>query len=229
MKVSIIIPVYNEERTVGRLLSAVKAASLKGLNIKKEIVVVDDGSTDRSGKILAKVGGIKLLEHKTNRGKGAAVRTGISNSGGGIIIIQDADLEYNPEEIPAVIGPIVNGNAKVVYGSRFRGEIRGHKIITHYLGNFLLSAITSLLYGSRITDMETGYKAFAREVVEDMQLEAEGFDIEPEITAKILKRGYKIKEVPITFSARGFDEGKKITWRDGFKALGTLIRYWWSG
>ena len=224
-KLSIIIPVFNEEKTVAELIAKVKGINFGGLGLKSEIIVVDDGSTDKSREILSEITGIKLLFHRKNMGKGAAVRTGIENSTGSIIIIQDADLEYDPVQIPEVIKPILEGQADVVYGSRFIGNIKGAKIALHETGNKILSMITTLLYFSRVTDMETCYKAFRREVLDGIKLRSNGFDFEPEITAKILKKGAGISEVPITSFARTFSEGKKITVKDGFKALKALIYY----
>lgn len=223
-KLSIIIPVYNEAKTIAEVVGAVKAVDLKRFGIVKEIIVVDDGSTDGTAKVLSRISGIKALKHKANAGKGAAVRTGIANSNGEIIIIQDADLEYDPKQIPKIIGPIMRGE-KVVYGSRRLGVLRGKGILLHDWGNWVLSAATSLLFGMKITDMETGYKAFRREVVEGMRLESKRFEIEPEITAKIIRRGYSITEVPIEFAPRSFGEGKKITVIDGFRALWALLKY----
>ncbi|MFH1225443.1 MAG: glycosyltransferase family 2 protein [Candidatus Diapherotrites archaeon] len=226
MKASIIIPSYNEGGTIGETIGAVKRVSLAGLGLEKEIIVVDDGSTDNSAETLGKIKGIKLVKHEKNRGKGAAIRTGIANSKGEIIIIQDADLEYDPKFIPKLLEPIVKGRANVVYGSRALGKVRGKEIALHRMGNQLLSAVTAIIYGTRITDMETGYKAFRREVLAGMRLRSNAFDFEPEITAKILKKGEKIIEVPIDFRPRGFAEGKKIRWwKDGFCALWALLKY----
>jgi len=226
-KLSIIMPVYNEQKTLDSMLRKVYAVRISGLS--KEIIAVNDGSIDGSARILKswKKKGIKVIHHKKNEGKGAAVRTGILKSTGNIIIIQDADLEYDPKEYRKILSPILKNNANVVYGSRLKAIQRNLKdmYLTHYLGNRALSLMTSVLYGSRITDMETGYKAMRKEVIEGMVLNSRRFDIEPEITAKILKRGYKIVEVSIAFRGRMFDEGKKITWRDGIAALWTLLRY----
>ena len=226
-KLSIIMPVYNEQKTLDSMLRKVYAVRISGLS--KEIIAVNDGSIDGSARILKswKKKGIKVIHHKKNEGKGAAVRTGILKSTGNIIIIQDADLEYDPKEYRKILSPILKNNANVVYGSRLKAIQRNLKdmYLTHYLGNRALSLMTSVLYGSRITDMETGYKAMRKEVLEGMVLNSRRFDIEPEITAKILKRGYKIVEVSIAFRGRMFDEGKKITWRDGIAALWTLLRY----
>ncbi len=226
-KLSIIIPAFNEEKSLDAVLRKVMAAEVKG--VKKEVIAVNDGSRDRTRDILNawKKKGIKVFHHPRNIGKGAAVRTGISHATGTLIIIQDADMEYDPKEYPKILAPLLEKKSKVVYGSRIE-TIRNNlkdMYLMHYLGNRLLSLATSIFYGACITDMETGYKAFRKEVVQGMALHARGFDIEPEITAKILKRGYRILEVPIGFKARTFDEGKKITWRDGITALWTLLKY----
>jgi len=220
MKLSIIIPVYNEVKTVEEVIEKVKK-----LKIDKEIVVVDDGSIDGSRELLKEIKGIKLILHERNIGKGGAVRTGLDNIDGDVVVIQDADLEYDPEDFLEMMNEIEKGE-KVVYGSRFLGK-KFKKVILylHYKGNQFLSLLTSLLYFRKITDMETCYKMFRKEVMEGVKLRARGFDLEPEITAKILKRGYKIKEVPISYNARGFKEGKKITWKDGIKAGWYLLRY----
>lgn len=227
MKLSIIIPAFNEENTISKVIGKVKNAGLK--NIKKEIIVVDDFSTDSTRKILSglKGKGIKVFFHKKNLGKGAAIRTGLAHASGGIILIQDADLEYDPKEYPKLLQPILNGNAKVVYGSRLEAIRKNLKNMykLHYFGNVFLTAMANIMYGAKITDMETGYKVFMREVLEKINLKARKFDFEPEITAKILKKGYKIKEIPISFVGRKFKEGKKITWVDGISAMYYLLKY----
>jgi len=230
MILSIIIPVYNEEKTIKEIVSKVKKVKLP-VDINREIIVVDDFSGDRSYKILKNIDGICLIRHKKNLGKGAAIRSSVEKSIGDIIIIQDADLEYDPFDYPELIDPILSGKAKVVYGTRLRNypmRVFGRKhtpFVTHYLGNIFLSFTTRLLYGSTITDMETCYKVFRKEVIENIKIKSNRFEFEPEITAKILKAGYKIYEVPIKVKPRGYDEGKKITWRDGFLAIWTLIKY----
>ena len=226
-KLSIIIPVYNEEKTISEIINKVKKAKLG--NIIKEIIVIDDSSTDNTKKILSKIKDkkIKIFFHQKNQGKGCAIRTGLNHATGDIILIQDADLEYDPKEYQKLLAPILENKTKVVYGSRLeriRKDLKNmYKL--HYIGNIFLTITTNLLYGAKITDMETGYKVFRKEVIDNIRLKAKRFDFEPEITAKMLKRGYKIKEVPIDFLARKFDEGKKITWRDGLKALYYLIKY----
>jgi glycosyltransferase involved in cell wall biosynthesis len=230
MKLSIIIPVYNEEGTIKEIISRVKKVKISK-DITKEIIVIDDKSTDSSLKILKKIKDIKLLNHKKNQGKGATIRSGLKHSTGEVIIIQDADLEYNPEDYSRLISPIITNKADVVYGSRLKNypiKIFGKKhtpFLTHYLGNKFLSFVTRLLYGSNITDMETCYKIFKKEVIKNIKLEFDRFEFEPEITAKILKAGYKIHEVSIKVTPRGYDEGKKITWKDGFMAIWTLVKY----
>lgn len=230
MKLSIIVPVYNEEKTVSEILRQVKKVKLPK-DLKREIIVVDDGSQDKTPTILNKISGIKVIKHKTNKGKGAAVRAGIKKVKGQIILIQDADLEYNPNDYPCLLEPILSGKTKVVYGTRLKNyplRLFGRRktpLFTHYLGNKLLTFITNLLYGDGLTDMETCYKVFKKEVLKSIKLKANRFDFEPEITAKALKAGYKIHEIPIKVKPRGYDEGKKITWRDGFVAVWTLLRY----
>lgn len=230
MKLSIIIPAYNEENTIREIISRVKKAELpKG--IKKEIIVVDDASIDRTAEMLIKISGIKVFTHKVNRGKGAAVRTGIVNSSGGILIIQDADLEYNPKYFSKLLNPILREDKKVVYGTRLKNypvRLTGKRktpLLTHFLGNKLLSLVTSILYGVPVSDMETGYKVFLRSTLKGIKLNSKRFDFEPEITAKLLKKGIRIHEVAITVNPRGYDEGKKITWKDGLFAVWTLIKY----
>lgn len=226
-KLSVIVPVYNEEKTIKTVIEKVKKARLK--NISKEIIVIDDCSKDSTGKILKGINdtSLKIFFHNKNKGKGAAIRTGLKNSTGGIILIQDADLEYSPSEYGKLLKPIIEGNAKVVYGSRLEAIRKNKKNMykLHYFGNLFLTLLTNLLYGTRITDMETGYKVFRREVIKGINLKAKRFDFEPEVTAKILKKGYKIHEVPVNFVGRKFDEGKKITWRDGVKAVYYLLKY----
>lgn len=230
MKLSIIIPVYDEEATISEIISRVKKVKLpKG--ISKEVVVVDDGSKDASAKILKRIKGIKFFAHKVNQGKGAAVRTGLTHVSGDIVLVQDADLEYNPNDYPRLLKPILEKKAEVVYGTRLKNypiKVLGTNhtpFITHYLGNKLLTLVTNFLYGGGLTDMETCYKVFTRQVAKSLRLKSNRFEFEPEITAKILKRGYKIFEVPIKVKPRGYDEGKKITWKDGFIAIWSLVKY----
>lgn len=225
MILSVIIPAYNEEKTIGEIIKRVKKVDLKRYGIsKKEIIVVDDGSIDRTVDKIKNERDIKIFRHRENLGKGAAVRTGIRKSKGDIIIIQDADLEYDPMEYPSLLKPILKGEADVVYGSRILGL---HKDMykVHKFGNMLLTVVTNLFFGTKLTDMETCYKVFRRDVLKGIKLRARRFDFEPEITAKILKKGYKIREVPVSFNPRSFGEGKKITWVDGLKALYYTIKY----
>jgi len=229
VKLSIIMPVYNERETLREILSQVRAVDLAGID--KEIVAVDDGSTDGSRDILAEeaaAGDLKALYHDVNRGKGAAVRTGIEHASGDIILIQDADLEYDPRDYPAMIRPIVEKRVTVVYGSRFLGP-RKAMLFWHMLGNKLLTLTTNILYNTILSDMETCYKCFRADVVKGITLHARRFEFEPEITAKVLKRGHRIFEVPISYYGREYHEGKKISWRDAPLAFWTLIKYRFVG
>jgi len=230
MKLSIIIPIYNEDKTLAKLIKRVKKATLpKG--VTREIIAVNDASSDATAEKLAKIKNIKVKEHKINKGKGAAIRTGLRNVKGDIILIQDADLEYDPNDYSKLLDPILKGKADVVYGTRLKNyplRIVGQKrtpLVLHYVGNKFLTILTNVLYGEALTDMETCYKVFKKEVVKGMKLNANRFDFEPEITAKILKRKHKIYEVPIEVKPRGYDEGKKISWKDGFIAVWTLLKY----
>jgi len=227
IKLSIIVPVYNEKKTILDIIKKVKEVKIR--NVVKEIVIVNDCSTDSTKNNLKKIKdkSIKILHHKKNMGKGAAIRTGLQNSSGEIILIQDADLEYSPSEYPKLLEPIIEGRYKVVYGSRLEAIRRNIKSMykLHYVGNLFLTLMTNILYNATITDMETCYKVFRREVLSNIKLSAKRFDFEPEITAKILKKGYKIYEVPISFAGRKFDEGKKISWLDGVKAVYYLVKY----
>ena len=232
MKLSIIIPVFNEEKTIAQVIKRVENEKIP--KITKEIIIVDDGSTDETKDEISKIRSknLKVIFHKKNQGKGAAIKTGIKNATGDYIIIQDADLEYHPKYINNLLEPVLRKNAKVVYGTRLnrmphlKKEEKKHLFILHYFGNRFLSLITSILYGQWITDMETGYKIFPKKAVEGIKLNAKGFEFEPEITSKLLKQGYKIKEVSISTNPRGYDEGKKLnTLRDGTKALCYLFKY----
>jgi len=196
------------------------------LPLDLEIVMVDDASSDGTSSALAHLedSTVRVLRHEHNQGKGAAIRTALQYVTGDLVIIQDADLEYDPEDWPRLLAPVLRGRARVVYGSRFTGE-RRNMLFLHWIGNRFLSLTTNVLYNTTLSDMETCYKLVDRTLLEDMTLRADQFDIEPEITAKILKRGVRIYEVPISYAGREFDEGKKITWRDGFAALWTLVKY----
>jgi len=222
MKISIIIPVYNEEKTILRVL---KTLSKLKLGLKKEIIVVDDGSSDNSKEIIKKYARNKRefkLFFKPNGGKGSAVRKGIELATGDIITVQDADLEYNPNDFKKLIRPIIEGKEKVVYGSRF---LKKHKPMykIYFLGNKFLTLLTAILYNARITDMETCYKVFDAKLIKGIKLKSNKFDIEPEITSKILKKRIRIKEIPISYSPRSIEEGKKIGWKDGLQAIWILI------
>jgi len=224
-KLSVIVPVFNERNTVVEVLRRMRAVELPD-GIDREIIVVDDGSTDGTRDVLNQLrdSTVRILLHDDNRGKGAAVRTGLQVASGDYVLIQDADLEYDPEDWPKLIAPVMRGRAQVVYGSRFTGE-RRNMLFLHWIGNRMLSLVTNVLYNTTLSDMETCYKLVDRELLIDLQLRCRRFDIEPEITAKILKRRIRIYEVPISYMGREFDEGKKITWRDGFSALWTLAKF----
>ena len=225
-RLPVVIPAYNESRTIEELLRRVETAPLPG-GISLEIVIVDDCSTDGTRDqlgTLQRQHGFTLILQERNQGKGAALRRGFAAVTGDIVVVQDADLEYSPEEFPMLVELIVDGRADVVYGSRFLGRHRVF-LFTHYLGNRLLTLLTNVLYNTMLSDMETCYKVMRLEVVRSMTLRSDGFGIEPEMTAKIFKRGYRVYEVPITYDGRGYEEGKKITWRDGVVALWVLLKY----
>jgi glycosyltransferase involved in cell wall biosynthesis len=223
---SVIVPVYNERTTVAEIIRRIRAVQLP---LAVEVVVVDDGSSDGTDKILAALGDstVRVLRHPGNRGKGAAVRTGLAAVRGDAVIIQDADLEYDPEDWPRLLEPLFRGKAQVVYGSRFTGE-RKNMMPLHWVGNRFLSLVTNVLYSSTLSDMETCYKLFDAQVLEGITIESDAFEFEPEITAKILRRGIRIYEVPISYAGREIDEGKKISWRDGFAAFRALLKYRFS-
>jgi glycosyltransferase involved in cell wall biosynthesis len=223
MNLTVIIPAYNEKNTIQEIVRRVV-----GTGLAKEILIVDDGSTDGSREIMSNLNGkegVRVILHESNKGKGAAIHTGIEHAQEEVILIQDADLEYNPRDYPALLQPIEEDIADVVYGSRFLGGARRPILFWNMVANKILTFVTNILYNNILTDMETGYKVFRREVVRDMKLHAHGFDFEPEFTAKILKRHVRIFEVPITFNPREYQEGKKIKAKDGFIALWTLIKY----
>jgi glycosyltransferase involved in cell wall biosynthesis len=222
---SVVMPVYNERTTIDEIVGRVLAVPLR-----IELIVIDDCSKDGTREHLQELQrslGFTLLLQERNQGKGAAIRRGFAAVTGDIVVIQDADLEYSPEEFPQLVELIVDGRADVVYGSRFLGRHRVF-LFTHYLGNRVLTLITNVLYNTMLTDMETCYKVMRREVLQGMSLESDGFGIEPEMTAKIFKRGYRVYEVPISYDGRGYDEGKKIGWKDGFVALWVLLKHRFS-
>jgi glycosyltransferase involved in cell wall biosynthesis len=219
---SVVMPVYNEKATIEEIIPRVLAVPLR-----IELIVVDDGSTDGTRDLLKQLAEkypFTLIFQEKNAGKGAALKRGFQEVKGDLVVIQDADLEYSPEEFPELISLICEGRADVVYGSRFLGRHRVF-LFTHYAGNRLLTLITNVLYNTMLTDMETCYKVMRTEVLKSFTLESNSFGIEPELTAKIFKRGYRVYEVPITYDGRNYDEGKKITWRDGVIALWVLIKY----
>lgn len=225
MKLSVIVPVYNERGTLVEAIQAVVA-----VDRVDEIIIVDDGSTDGTRDLYPQIAAmddrIKIWLHKRNQGKGAALRTGFKKASGDIFLIQDADLEYDPRDYYALIQPIEEGRAAVVYGSRFRGGPTKAMFFWHMIGNKFLTTVTNILYNTILTDMETCYKVFRADVIRDIPLRAKGFEFEPEITSKVLKRGYRIYEVPISYNGREFDEGKKLNpWKEGPKAFYYLVKY----
>lgn len=232
MKISVIMPVYNEHETLEEIVNQVITVNVNDYNQPErhidELVIVDDGSTDGSRDIMKQWDNhpvIRVVLHEQNSGKGSAVRTGFQTATGDIFIIQDADLEYDPRDYKDVFRPILEGRADVVYGSRFLGKPARKMNFSHRIGNFFLTMLTNLLYNLDLSDMETCYKAFRADLVRDIPLRSRRFDFEPEITAKVAKRGYRVYEVAISYYGREFEEGKKITWRDGFPALWALIKY----
>ncbi len=250
MRLSVIVPVYNEVETVAEILRRVCAVDLtvsigfgpedgSAVELEREIVVVDDGSTDSTREILREMDSdnhkeheghgsdtdLVIIFHEENQGKGAAVRTGLRHASGDVMLIQDADLEYDPRDYPSMLQPILEGRSQVVYGSRFRGGPTKAMFFWHMVGNRFLTLVTNVLYDSILSDMETCYKVFTREVADQIDLRASGWGFDPEITAQILRLGYRIYEVPITYTGREFSEGKKIGWRDGVTVLWTLLKY----
>ncbi len=223
MKLSIIIPVYNEAKTILTLISRVEA-----IDYEKEIILIDDCSTDGTQDLLQKYSereGFKVLFHQKNRGKGAALRTGFAESTGDIIIIQDADLEYDPKEYGVLLGPILDGRADVVYGSRFLGGPHRVMFFWHYLGNLFLTTLSNMFTNLNLTDMETCYKVFTREVLDSLKLTCNRFGFEPEFTSKVARNQFRIYEVPISYSGRDYSEGKKINWKDGVVAIWFIFKF----
>jgi len=239
MKLSIIMPIYNEIETIAEILRRVRAVELTVtvgygpendavVTFEREIVLVDDGSADGTRECLRAQEDAPdtiVIFHEHNQGKGAAVRTGLRRASGDVMLIQDADLEYDPRDYPALLQPIVEGRSQAVYGSRFRGGPTRAMFFWHMIGNRFLTLVTNVLYNTILSDMETCYKVFTREVAEQLDLRAPGWGFDPEITAQILKRGYRIYEVPISYTGREFEEGKKISWRDGLTVLWTLFKH----
>jgi glycosyltransferase involved in cell wall biosynthesis len=223
VKVSFLIPAYDEARTIGEVLDRIA-----GLGLEVQTIVVDDGSTDRTAEIAEEKGA--LVVRKENRGKGAAIRAAIPLVEGEIAVIQDADMEYDPVDVPELIEPILRGHADVVFGSRLSGgRPQRAYLFWHLAGNRFLSLLTNVLFNTTLSDMETGYKAFRADVLRSLDLRENGFGIEPEITGQICKRKLRVYELPISYYGRSYDEGKKITWRDGFRAIWVLLRVRFAG
>jgi glycosyltransferase involved in cell wall biosynthesis len=222
MRISVIIPVYNEEMTITEIVSRVQAVDLE-----KEIIIVDDGSTDGTSAHLETIDSayenVNILRHRKNCGKGAALKTGLAEASGEVIIIQDADLEYDPRDYGVLLVPILDGRADVVYGSRFLGGPQRVLFFWHYVGNKLITLLCDAFSNLNLSDMETGYKVFKKEVIEDITLKSNRFGFEPEFTMKIAKKGFRIYEVPISYSGRTYEEGKKIGWYDGLAAIFTIL------
>ncbi|MDE2238272.1 MAG: glycosyltransferase family 2 protein [Elusimicrobia bacterium] len=228
-RLSVVIPCYNERETIAAVLSRVLAADA---GIDKEVIVVDDGSSDGTGELLGRTPGVRALRHERNRGKGAAVKTGIAAARGEVVLIQDADLEYEPADYKAVLAPILAGEADAVMGSRFAQErprfffgAKRSPFFSHYVGNNMIIALTNSLYGVRYTDYEGAYKAFRRELVAGLKIEADGFEYDNELVCKLLRRGARVAEAPISYQPRSYGEGKKIRWQDGLVMLWTIVKW----
>jgi len=223
MTLSVVIPVYNEAATIASIIELVRAVP-----VQKEIIVVDDCSTDGTRDVLAEIGGddLILLRHERNRGKGAALRTGIAGARGDFVLIQDADLEYDPHEYPKLLQPLLSGRADVVFGSRFSGG-ESHRVLYfwHAVGNKLLTLLSNMFTNLNLTDMEVCYKVFRREIFETIQIEEDRFGFEPEITAKVARLGCRVYEVGISYAGRTYEEGKKIGWKDGARAFWCILKY----
>jgi len=224
-KLSIVIPVYNEHKFVSTIIERVRQSDSCGLD--KEIIVVDDGSSDGTRDVLQalELPGVRVLLHERNRGKGAALRTGFHEATGDIVLIQDADLEYTPDEYPILLSPILSGHADVVYGSRFLGGPHRVHLFWHMVGNRFLTLLSNMLSNLNLTDMETCYKVFRREVIGGLKLRSDRFGFEPEFTLKVARGGWRVYEVPISYHGRDYAEGKKIGWKDGISAIYTIIKY----
>ena len=222
MKVSVVMPVYNEVETIKEIVSRVQAVTLE-----KDIIIIDDGSTDGTLELLEEISrsydNLRVMYHDRNQGKGAALRTGFAAVTGDIVIIQDADLEYDPKEYPVLLEPILDGRADIVYGSRFLGGPHRALFFWHYVGNKFLTLLSNMLTNLNLTDMETCYKVFKREVLDNIKLKSNRFGFEPEFTAKVARKGFRIYETPISYSGRTYAEGKKISWKDGVKAIFAII------
>lgn len=227
MKLSILIPVYNEEKTLEKIVEKVQNLDLG--KISKEILIINDASKDNTIEVIKtlrkKYSNIQSFTHEKNRGKGAAVKTGLAHFTGDFVVVQDGDLEYDPEDLKKMLPPLIEGKTKVVYGSRMIGKITGFNIPLHYYGNKLLALITYILYHKKLTDLEGCYKIIARDVIKNLNLKSDGFEIDIELTAKLIKKKQIIIEVPISYNCRTFEEGKKITWVDGLIAMYILFKH----